>query len=71
MNLLYALHYYGIVACTLNAYLGSKKSKKLYRKLGISESELPVVFIAIGNPTDNFMIPKSQRLSYEDIVQVV
>ena len=69
MNLLYSLHYYGIVACTLNAHLENNKYRKLQKELNLPESEIPVVFIVIGNPADSFMIPKSRRLHLEDIIQ--
>lgn len=71
MNLLYALHYYGIVACTLNAHLSTEQRDKLQQKLGYLESEVPVVFIAIGNPPDAFMVPKSRHLETEQIVQKI
>ena len=69
MNLLYALHYYGIVACPLNAHLNIKDRKKQKKKLGYSESETPIAFIVIGNAPGNFMIPKSRRLPVENIIQ--
>lgn len=71
MNLLYALHYYGFVACTLNAHLEVSRRKELYKGLGIPESELPAAFIVIGNPAKSFMVPKSSRLSLDDIVQEI
>ena len=61
-NLLYALHYYHICACTLNAHLTIKKSCKLRKIVGYSESEIPIVFISIGYPTAVFQIAGSQRL---------
>ena len=69
MNLLYALHYYGLVACTLNAHLSPYDREKLRRGLGYPESEEPVVFIVCGNPTDEFMVPKSRRLPVKSIIQ--
>lgn len=71
MNLLYALHYYGIVACTLNAHLTTEQRDVLQKKLGYPESEVPVVFIAIGNPADEFMVPKSRLLGVESVVQII
>ena len=69
MNLLYALHYYGIVACPLNAHLKIKDKKKLQRTLGYPESETPVAFIVIGNAPEHFMVPKSRRLPSNEIIQ--
>ncbi len=71
MNLLYALHYYGIVACPLNAHLSKKDKEKLQRELGYSEAETPVAFVVIGNAPDTFMVPKSRRLLTDEIVQWV
>ncbi len=65
MNLLYALHYYEIAACTLNMYLLRKDMKKIRLLTGIKESEIPCVMIAIGYPDDSFSIAKSHRLSTE------
>lgn len=69
MNLLYSLHYYKIVACTLNAHFDSKKCKEFCKEIGIPEAEIPVAFIVIGNAEDNFMIPQSARLGLERIIQ--
>lgn len=71
MNLLYALHYYGIVACPLNAHLSIEDKKVLQLKLGYPSSETPVAFVVIGNAPDKFMIPKSRRLTTDEIVQWV
>ena len=71
MNLLYALHFYGMVACTLNAHLPIKKRELLQKGLGYPESEIPAVFILVGNPTKEFLVPKSRRLNTKDIVQII
>lgn len=71
MNLLYSLHYYGIVACPLNAHLTTSQRDELQKRLGYPESEVPVVFITIGNPVDEFMVPRSRRLNIKDIIQVI
>ncbi|MBR2153582.1 MAG: nitroreductase family protein [Bacteroidaceae bacterium] len=68
MNLLYALHYYKICAVTLNAHMSVANSKKLQHLLGYPESEVPIVFIALGNAPEKFMIAKSRRLNVEDII---
>ena len=69
MNLLYALHYYGIVACTLNAHLDKEQLERLQEGIGYPKSEIPIAFIVIGNPEEKFMVPKSRRLKTDDIVQ--
>ena len=69
MNLLYALHYYGIGACTLNALFSPEEREKLRKGLGYPESEEPVCFIVIGNVDDEFMVCRSHRVDTNTIVQ--
>ena len=69
MNLLYALHDQGLVACTLNAHLNPSEREQLRKGLGYPESEEPVVFIIVGNPAEEFAVPKSRRLPVECIIQ--
>ena len=70
-NLLYSLHYYKILACTLNAHLDKKDRKRLREIVEYTASEIPVVFISIGNAPDKFMIAGSQRLNTEEIYKVI
>ena len=62
MNILYALHYYKIGACTLNAHLYKKQRKILQNLIGYDKAEMPVVFIAIGNVPEKFKVCGSQRI---------
>lgn len=71
MNLLYALHYYKICACTLNAHLSYEQREALKITVGYSDAEIPVVFILIGNAPDKFMIAGSQRLDVESVYHFV
>lgn len=71
MNLLYALHYYKLCACTLNCHLSISEIKKLRKVLDIPTSELPIVFISVGHAPDQFMVAKSQRLDIEQIVTII
>lgn len=68
MNLLYALHYYKIAACTLNACLSIRKRKRLNAIIEIEDAEFPIVFVAIGRAPDHFMVAASQRLNVDRIV---
>lgn len=70
-NLLYALHYHKICACTLNAGMTIEKRKKLQEVVGYSSSEIPIVFITIGKAPEHFMVAGSQRLNVEDIYKFV
>lgn len=71
MNLLYALHYYKLCTCTLNCHLSINKMRKLRAILGISQSELPIVFISVGHAPEQFMVTKSQRLNLEHIITII
>lgn len=71
MNLLYALHYYKICACTLNAHLSKKQRKELKKIVGYSKSEMPVVFISIGYAPPSFMVAGSQRLETDRLFTIV
>lgn len=71
MNLLYALHYYGIISCTLNVNLNVKQKNNLRNLIGYSKSEIPVLFIAIGKPTDSFMVAKSRRLKANRVTTII
>lgn len=62
MNLLYALHYYGIATVSLSASLMIDQEIILRKKLNISESENFIMFIGVGNYTDEeFKVPRSDR----------
>lgn len=71
MNLLYALHYYKIAACTLNACMSIKNRKRLTGIIGMHQAEFPIAFISIGNAPDNFMVAASQRLNIERVIELV
>lgn len=69
MNLLYALHYYGICACCLNLYLQKKEMNELRKVSCIPDSEIPVVMIAIGYPPKyDFMVAQSNRIDFQRIL---
>lgn len=71
MNLLYALHYYRLCACTLNCHLTINKMNKLRSILSMPPSELPIVFISVGRATNQFMVAKSHRLDVEQVVTII
>ena len=71
MNLLYALHYFKICACTLNAHLNVRKQAKLRKIVGMEKAEIPVCFIAIGKPKERMRIAKSRRLALRNILKFV
>ena len=71
MNILYALHYYHLCACTLNAHLTRDNLRKLRTIIHLPPCEVPAVFIGIGMPEETMMIAKSERLNVHDILRFV
>lgn len=70
MNLLYALHYHKLCACTLNACMKPNILNKVRVAAGIPDCEVPTVFIAVGHPLLEMMIAKSERLPICDILSL-
>lgn len=68
-NLLYALHYHNIAACTMNAELTPKAIEKLRSLIGFKQSEIPIDFIAIGVPPATFKYAGSQRINVDKIYE--
>lgn len=71
MNLLYALHFYHIGACPLNACFSAKEEKSMRELTRIPKTENFVLFIAIGACPDNFMLANAARSNYNDIVEII
>ncbi|GEN51411.1 nitroreductase family protein [Alkalibacterium pelagium] len=61
MNLLYALHYYGIATVSLSASLTIEQENNLRNKFNISDAENFIMFIGLGHYTEEFKVPKSDR----------
>lgn len=71
MNLLYALHYNRIGACTLNWCDTPKEEKKLRSVLHIDECETITVIIGCGMiPNHGFAVAKSSRLEGKAITVI-
>lgn len=71
MNILYALHYHKLCACTLNAHLEVKNISKVQQILNLSPLEVPTVFIGIGKPLEKMMIAKSERIGIDNVLSFV
>lgn len=71
MNLLYALHEERICACTLNAQFSPKEVKILTDLLSLNNSIIPVAFIAIGYPEEEFLVARSERLDLNSICRII
>lgn len=65
MNLLYALHYYEIAACTLSASLLPPSFSKDI--LGVQET--PIAIIAVGDCPDSFLVARSEKKHIDSIIQ--
>lgn len=69
MSLLYALEYERLAACALNTMFDPKRESATRKLLGINESENMIMYLTVGNFKDNYRVPKSYRLSVEQIVK--
>jgi nitroreductase len=67
MNLLYALHFYHVGACILNASHTPEKDKRMRQITNIPQNEIIVAFIGCGSVPKEFRIAKSLRYPAETI----
>jgi nitroreductase len=67
MNLLYALHYNKIGACSLNWSVTNDRDQQLRQLLNIQDNEFVVMVITCGYVPDNFMLASSPRLKAGEI----
>lgn len=70
MNLLYALHYYHIGACTLNWSTTIEEDNNLREILNLPKQEEVVCLICIGMLPEALSIAKSERIKTERILKV-
>jgi len=69
MTLVYALHHLGVASCILNASFSEKKDKEIRRLVGLSDTELIILLISVGNYPETFNVPLSKRDSIDDIIE--
>lgn len=69
MNLLYALHDKQICACTLNAHLDMNGVQEIWNDF-CPYNEVPVAFVLLGKPLDEFHIASSERRDTNEIVTI-
>lgn len=67
MNLLYALHYYKLGACTLNWSAKIENDKKVRDILSLSENEVIVCLFTVGKLPPEFSIASSPRIPLDKI----
>lgn len=70
MNLLYALHYYHIGACTLNWSATKADDEKLRQIISLPEEEEVVALICIGMLPEEMSIACAERINTERIISV-
>lgn len=69
MTLLYGLHNQGLAACSLNTSMSSKDFEAVKQIVDIGASERLIMFISVGNYTDEIKAPISHRDSLDDFVE--
>lgn len=70
MNLLYALHYYKMAACSLNWCKSPEEDIQLRKYVKIPDNETVIIFIACGDIPEEFMIASSTRNNFEDVLRI-
>ena len=70
MNLVLALHYYGVGSCLLQASERKKLNTKRHKLLDIPNNERIVLVIAIGYYKDEFRVAQSQRKDIEEYLKI-
>ncbi|MDD4608986.1 MAG: nitroreductase family protein [Bacteroidaceae bacterium] len=70
MNLLYALHYHKIGACSLNCFFSPEKDKKMREIIAIPATENFIVMIALGNVPEHFLVANSHKYPSDQITTI-
>jgi nitroreductase len=68
MNLLYALHYYGVACISLSAALNNKQENIIRKALNVSLAENFIMFIGLGSYKDEFKVPMSHKNEPQNII---
>ena len=71
MNLLYALHYHQIGACSLNWCATPEQDIELRKICDIPPSEAVILIIACGSIPDKFKLAASHRSNFSNILKVI
>ena len=69
MNLLYALHYYGLATIPLTMGHKWRITKKIKQEMHLPSHEVPVLLIGVGTFKDNYKVAVSHRYSYNEYVK--
>lgn len=68
MSLLYALESKNIASVALNAMFTTNRARQVANILNLSESEMLITFIAVGEYPAQAVVPKSFRGDYRDLI---
>lgn len=71
MNLLYALEYYGVATCSLNANINTKGMEKLRAILDIPSSQDFIMFISCGSYPEIVKFPVSNRDKSFEVLKII
>ena len=72
MNLLYALHYYGLATCPIIWGSEPDNDKKIRKILDIPECETVALLITVGSyPADSYRFAKAQRKETNTVFDVI
>lgn len=72
MNLLYALHYYGLATCPIIWGSEPDNDKKIRKILDILECETVALLITVGSyPADSYRFAKAQRKETNTVFDVI
>lgn len=68
MNLLYALHFYGLATIPLTMGHKCQKTDMIKKEMAIPQHEVPVLLIGVGSYKDNYKVAFSYRYPYNEYV---
>lgn len=71
MALLLGLEYEQLAAVPLHAMLGTRQENEVRKVLEISDSEVFISFIAVGNMKSSLLTPHSSRLTVDDVTKII
>lgn len=71
MNLVYALHYYGVGNCILNWSVTNDKDVKCREFVPIRDEETICTLIACGNVPEKFKVCSSKKKNLKDIIKYI
>lgn len=70
MNLMYALHFYGIANIPLTMAHKASYVKKICKEMNIPENEMPILLIGIGSYKDTWKVAVSKRNKWDNYIVI-